>query len=258
MPGILVALVVAAAVQNATLGSEIARRNLPVPPAAADLDQPITSYSVLDDDGGFVIAYYGVEPDGQLHELRVRAFDARSRTWRMKQFPEPIGAVLSVQRHGGYLYLKGHSSPSATPMLVLTERLERKRELDGWPMLMLDDGRVVFQRSMVHFAPAHAGVLAVYDPKVNRESNLYPPTTVGNARGIERVRGSRHLLVDRSFSDVKKGNTPATIDFISTVQLMRLDSGQAVEPAGPARRVSVTCDVSAPKSMCRERSARRD
>src|SRR5688572_27052902 len=121
MPGILVALVVAATVQNATLGSEIARRNLPVPPAATDLDQPITSYSVLDDDGGFVIAYYGVEPDGQLHELRVRAFDARSRTWRMKQFPEPIGAVLSVQRHARYLYVKGHSSPSSAPLLVLMD-----------------------------------------------------------------------------------------------------------------------------------------
>ena len=39
-----------------SVGAELLARNLPVPRDAADLEQPITSYSVLDDSRGFVIA----------------------------------------------------------------------------------------------------------------------------------------------------------------------------------------------------------
>jgi hypothetical protein len=256
---ILVALVLAATIQNApTLGAEVSRRNLPVPPVAADLDQPITSYSVLDDDGGFVIAYYGLEPDGLLHELRVRSFEARSRTWRTKQFAEPIGSVLSIQRHGGYLYLKGHSSPSAAPLLVLTEGLDRKRELDGWPMLMLDDGRVVYHRSMVHFAPAQAGALALYDPVADRVDSVYPPAGVANERGIERVPGT-DLLVDRSFAEVKRGKAFGTIEFVAVEQRTRVTRDNRGEAAGPERRLRVVCNVAAGRPVvCDSQSAIQD
>src|SRR6185437_14888464 len=36
---------------------------------------PITSYSALDDDRAFMIAYYVTTPDNSLNELRVRSFD---------------------------------------------------------------------------------------------------------------------------------------------------------------------------------------
>jgi hypothetical protein len=103
-----------------TLGAELLARNLPAPVDFADLDQPITSYSVLDDKYGFVIAYYARESDDRLHELRVRSFESRTRTWRWK----PIGSILKVERNAGYLYVTGHSSPSATP----SGRLPRRRQ----------------------------------------------------------------------------------------------------------------------------------
>ena len=221
-----------------------------MPADAADLEQPITSYSVLDDDRGFVIAYYALEADNSLHELRLRSFDKRTRTWRSKTFPEPIGSILKIQRNAGYLCVTGHASPSAAPTLVLTERLEFRHELDGWPKLMLDNGRVVFRRSMVHFAPAHAGVLALYDPAANREDALYPANAVKTDRGVERLPGTG-LFVDRSFSELKKGKAPDTIDFIAVVQKMRLNQQNGGDHAGPEQRFLVTCDLHS--ATCRER-----
>jgi hypothetical protein len=125
-------------------------------------------------------------------------------------------------------------------LLVLSEALELKRELDGWPMLVLDDGRVVFHRSMVHFAPAHGGALALYDPVADREDSLYPPPGVKNERGIEEEMGSgTRLLVDRSFDAVKKSSAPGTIEFVALEQRMRLNDRTGGDPSGPERRLRV-------------------
>jgi hypothetical protein len=237
--------------------AELLARSLPLPTDATDLDQPITSYSVLDDGRGFVIAYYAQKPDGLLHELRVRSYDKPTKTWRSKTFPEPIGSILKVQRHAGYLYITGHSSPSATPLLVLSEALERKRELDGWPMLMLDDGRVVFHRSMVHFAPAHAGALALYDPAADRVDPLYPPARAANERGVENVPAT-DLFMDRSFVGVKKGKAVGTIEFIAIEQHMRLNRQNAGEPAAPEQRRLLVCHVAASPVVCDSRSGIQD
>jgi hypothetical protein len=237
-----------------SLSAELLARNLPVPRDAADLQQPITSYSVLDDGRGFVIAYYALEADTTLHELRIRSYDKRTRTWRSKTFPEPIGPVLHIVRGAGHLYISGHSSPSAAPLLVLSDALELKRELDGWPALALDDGRVVFQRSMVHFAPAHGGALALYDPVADREVPLYPPQGVKNERGIEEeMESGTRLLVDRSFDGVKKGKAPGTIEFVALEQRMRLNERNGGDAAGPQQRLRVVCNVAVARPVCTAR-----
>jgi hypothetical protein len=140
-------------------------------------------------------------------------------------------------------------------LLVLSEALELKRELDGWPMLVLDDGRVVFHRSMVHFAPAHGGALALYDPVADREDPLYPPAGVKSERGIEEelVSGAR-LLVDRSFEGVKKGKAPGTIEFVALEQRMRLNERNGGDPTGPKQRLRVVCNVVAARPLCRAES----
>jgi hypothetical protein len=121
-------------------------------------------------------------------------------------------------------------------------------------MLMLDDGRVIFSRSMVHFAPAHAGVLALYDPIADREDALYPPAAVRNDRGVERVPGT-DLFVDRSFSELKKGTAAGTIAFVAVVQQMQLNEHNAGEAAGPQERYLVTCNVQSSRPTCRQRPA---
>jgi hypothetical protein len=236
----------------ATVRAELLDRGLPVP-KGADLQQPITSYSVLDDNHGFVIAYYLVEPDGLLHALHIRSYDKRTRTWRARTIRDEIGSILKIERNAGLIYVSGHSSPSAAPTLVLTAALELKRELDGWPMLLLNDGRVVFQRSLVHFAPAHGGALALYDPAGNREQSLYPPPGVHNERGIEKVPGTQ-LLMDRSIDDVKTGMAPGTIVFDVVEQPMQLTQDNRGEPAGPERRLHVVCTIAASPPVCDTRA----
>src|SRR5687768_3600532 len=145
MAATLILLLLTATLQRpASLGAELLARNLPAPPGAADLARPITSHAVLDDAKGFAIAYYSVERDGLLHELKIRSFDRAARMWHAFTRAEPIGSILSVTRGGRFLYVTGHTSPSAAPLLVLTDQLQLRRELDGWPKLTLDDGRVVF------------------------------------------------------------------------------------------------------------------
>ena len=230
--------------------AELLARNLPPPKDADDLDNPIISYSVLDDRQGFVIAYYTLyaRDDDRLHDLRVRSFDKRSRTWRSTTFPESIGSVLRIMRGRGYLFVSGHSSPSAAPTLVLSGALRKKRELDGWPMLVVDDGRLVFHRSMIHFSPAHAGALALYDPASDREVSLYPPPDVRNARGGEKVPGT-DLWIDRSITEVKNG-IRGTIEIVALEQPMRLDRQHVATPAGPERRLRVVCIVAAVRPVC--------
>lgn len=249
---VFMTLILAVTIQTGgPLGRELLVRSLPVPKDAADLELPITSYSVLDDSRGFVIAYYLAESDNSLHELRVRSFDKLTRTWRSATFPEPIGSVLSIKRGGGYLYIGGHSSPSAAPLLVLSaDTLFRKRELDGWPVLLLDDGRVVFERSMIHFSPTHAEVLALYDPRIDLEQTLYPDASVTNERGGERVKGT-DLWVERSIA--KPINGPRTIEFAVTSQRMRLDDHQVARPASAEERFSVLCDITVTPPTCRRK-----
>jgi hypothetical protein len=238
--------------------ADLVARNLPAPPDADDLDKPLDERLVLDDRQGFVIAYrafYAVA-DSRLHDLRVRSFDKRTRTWYSTTFQESIGSVLRIMRGRGYLFISGHSSPSAAPMLVLSNTLRKKRELDGWPMLVLDDGRVVFHRSMIHFSPTHAAALAIYDPASDREQPLYPPGSVKNERGGERVAGTG-LWMDRSVNEVTKGKVAGTIEFIAVEQRRRQAPGSRSEPAGPARRLHVVCDVAASPARCESRLAHR-
>src|SRR6185295_11640951 len=157
------------------------------PADVVDIDRPMTSYSVSNDPDLFAIGYYEQTADGLLHELRVRALDKQSGVWRSASF-DGIGSVLAITPHKGLLYLRGHGTPSAGPLLILTGDLGERRRLDGWPELFLADGRVVFQRSMRHFAPTHAAVLAVYDPVANTERTFYPSESVANDRGLERAR----------------------------------------------------------------------
>ncbi len=251
MGGFLLVILTVTLQKTPTLASELLQRHLPVPGEAPELERPITSYSVLDENSRFVIAYYTVEPDDLLHELRVRSFDKRSHAWRSATFPEPIGSVLEIQSHGGYLYVVGHSSPSASPLLVLREDLQLKRVLDGWPVLMIGDGRVVFSRSMVHFAPAHAEVLALYDPAADRESTLYPSGPLDNERGIEKAPDTTDQWIDRRFSEIRRGDAPATVEFLVVTQRIRLDRRNTGEPVGQEERYHVHCDVIATQPSCR-------
>ena len=108
---------------------------------------------------------------------------------------------------------------------------------------------------MRHFAPTHAEVLALYDPTTNREQSFYPPASVENDRGAEKTPGG-DLWIDRSITDMKKGNAPGTIEFVAIEQQMRLDSRNIAEPAAPGQRKVVVCSMAASPPVCDSRAAR--
>jgi hypothetical protein len=234
-----------------TLAAELTEHQVPLP-AGVDGSRRITSFSEFDDDNWFAIGYYDVRADDTLRTLIVRAFDRRSGTWRSATFAE-IGSVLALTHHGRLFYLRGHSSPSSSPLLVLHEDLTLKRELEGWEVWSLADGRVIFQRGMVHFAPAHAGVLAIYDPRTNRDVSVYPAGR-HNHRGVEEIPGT-DLFMDRGIGEAKAGTRPHTIVFPVTKQPIRIDEQQQGHPAGPEKHVLVTCDLTPRIPACRERPA---
>jgi hypothetical protein len=237
-----------AAQAPATLRTQISALNLPLPHDADDLDTPTTSGKIFRDARAVVFAYYEAAADGRLHALHVRAFDKRARTWRSVVYPQPIGSVVDIRHGGGVFYIVGHESPSGGPLLVLTDKLARRGTLDGWPMLVLKDGRLVFNRGMRHFAPTHAEVLAIYDPKHNSERTLFP-------RGAENERGAEqnddNLWIDRSFGRVRSTDGGRAIEFVATTTLNRVDASNTAHRVGEPTRRHVVCDVSRPSLACR-------
>jgi hypothetical protein len=249
---VFVTLLVSAALQAGgnwpTLAETLRDAGVPIPSDAAGAGR-ITSFAESDDARWFVIAYYDEMPDGLLHELHVRAFDKRLRIWRSVTM-ESIGSILSIARRGGLFYIEGHSSPSATPLLVLDQRLSLKRRLDGWPKLFLADGRLLFVRSMRHFAPTHAEVLAQYDPASDHDVTIYPAGRV-NDRGAEKAPGPGDVWVDRVIGEVTPGRHPKTIEFRVTVEPMRIEQDNRGHSAGPILTIDMWCDTSRRVPPCR-------
>jgi len=229
-----------------TLAETLRAAAVPLPSGTAGTTR-ITSYDELNDAGSYVIGYYDLTRDNHLQTLHVRAFDKRRRTWQSVTLQE-IGSILSIHRSGPYLVVEGHASPSGSAMLVLNDRLAVRQTLEGWPALFLADGRLIYVRAMVHFAPTHAEVLAVYDPAANRDATLYPVGT-DNFRGGEQVSGT-DLWVDRSIQDVKETPAHDAIAFSVKTQQMRLNAQQNPEAAGPEESFRVTCSL-AGRPACR-------
>ena len=67
-------------------------------------------------------------------------------------------------------------TPSAGTTVVLRiADLSEAGRFAGWPVLTVLPDLLVFTRSMVHFAPAHAEALALFDVATGIETSLYPP-----------------------------------------------------------------------------------
>ena len=220
-----------------TLAEELAKHGMEAT-ALPDADSRITSSAVLDEPSWFGIAYYWDDGSGLLPDtLRVRTYDKRTKQWQSAEIEGPFGGIVRLHHAGNWWYVVGHSTPSAAPTLVLSRDLRLIRELNGWTQLVLPDGRLIYQHSMVHFAPAHPGSLGFYDPATNTDVPLFPAARVAD--------NSREFFVDRSFSDLRLAGTPASIAFSVSEQDVQLTRDNTGEPVGTARNLNVTCTLSA-------------
>jgi hypothetical protein len=159
------------------------------------LTQPITSFATLAGDGEFAVAYYDDDGSGRLPPPLHVAFRPRGGAWRMRDIAAPtdqdFGSVVEIVALPSHICIHTHLTPSAGRLVVLNRDLTVDTVLDGWIFKTLPDDLIVFERNMVHFAPAHPEALGVYDPRTHRATTLYP-TAGGPATGLVDINPALH------------------------------------------------------------------
>ena len=180
-----------------TLSDVLATRKIPVNLfPASDLQQPITSYAVSADNSPFLLAYHDdgsgrlppilriVRYNEQTHELRradlkgievpFHGFDTV-----MKQVSSIcMGSALAISEADGFIAINTHISPSAGCVLVLNPDLTFSAGLWGWALAAVNEN-IVFEESMIHFAPIHSAKLSIYNPRQKKLIRIFP--TEGDA-----------------------------------------------------------------------------
>ncbi len=235
-------------VQWPTLAEVLADRYVPVE-GLPDAARRITSYAVLQDDRWVAIAYYWYGGTDVLPpELRIRAFDRRTKRWRSTILrrgdkDEIGGSADGFARRGRWFYLDTHLTPSAGILLVLAPDLMVRKRLAGWSSLILPDGRVAYEHSMTHFAPVHPGSISLYDPNTDCDVRLYPPKP-------DPEIGTSERMMDRAIGGVAF-RRPSTIEIAVTEEerVWAADGLRSV-PAAPKREFTVSCNVARARPRC--------
>lgn len=188
-----------AATGQQTLAELLARERIDVQAVRSeDLARPITGGDVLDIAGIQIIVTYATADHHQDDHLYVFRRTRGQGSWRVAEVRWPelsdtacqADSITDIAAASGYVYLTGHINPSAECTMVLTEKLELQDTLYGWPVAQLQDGRIVYQHSEIHFAPTHYAELSIYDPVNRKRHQLYPPQPAPPLRRdyLEKVR----------------------------------------------------------------------
>lgn len=100
------------------------------------------------------------------------------------------GHDVPVERYPGGFFARVHVNPSAECTVVLGPDLAVRGVLAGWPVATFADGRIVYQRSQVHFASFRPVALALFDPRGPADLTLYPrkPYQAARAAHVARMR----------------------------------------------------------------------
>ena len=169
-----------------TLGEVLRARGLAPPPQIAGLDLPLDSYQVLDDARDLLVVYAVQGRD----EPPLLAAHLERASGRWSGYPISLtaargaeGAVagpscrrgLALERFPAGVLIRAHVNPSAECTIVLGRDLSVRAVLAGWPVVTFADGRLVYQRNQVHFAPVHPVALGLWDPRRPRDDvSVYP------------------------------------------------------------------------------------
>jgi hypothetical protein len=229
-------LLVAAEARAETLRAVLTGHGVGTPPAGlAALDQPLASYQVLDDAADVLVLWpRDADGDGPLEAVRfARAsgrWSARTIAWTESAAAGSLPSTacrsgLALERFPGGFLLRAHINPSAECTVVLGPDLAVRGVLAGWPVATFADGRLVYQRNQVHFAPVHPVALALFDLR-GRETALYPPRPPRGLR-LARIDRARSLLTASWCRAHDHPCDPETLD-------ESVVSDVAVDPAGDA------------------------
>jgi len=226
-----------------TLATELQKHGV-VSTGVDDADREITSYTVASDAVWFAIAYYWAsETDSLPRVLRVRTLDRKNNVWRSALLDRETlggGSALRIARRAGVIYLDLHINPSAGRLVVLGEDLTVLERLYGWSSLILEDGRVLYENSMVHFAPAHPGSVSLYDPRTRQDVRVYPPTP-----DSKTVAG----LIDRSIGTIEMAGAQQVRIGVSERDVVLGPDNRGIAVGG-VRDAMVTCNISKLPPSC--------
>lgn len=203
LPGALAILALVTAPAGAeTLGDLARAHGAPRPAGVATIDQTLQAHQVLDDARDLLVVY--VVGEGEAAQLHGARWARAPREWTVARLDwrgpaaggpraldvEHCRSGLAIERFPGGFLVRAHINPSAECTIVLAPDLTVRAVLAGWPLVTLADGRIVYQRNQVHFAPVHPVALALFDPRRPADTTLYPRRPYGAVRGahVGRMR----------------------------------------------------------------------
>ena len=246
-------------------------------------ERQITSYAARNADELFAIAYYwapaparaGDPPGGTplADTLYVSLFNKSQGSWThaaysrtaLKDRSHNIGSALRISFTRDHIFIDTHVNPSAGTVLVLSRSLQLITALNGWTELLLPGGALVYQKSMVHFAPTHPAELRIFDPASMRDTSLYPtlPYDAVRLQYTERVReiysrlgddwfrlNNHHMMAELFESRI--GTPVADSSGTRIAFIAMFGEGGGTRAATPLVEVLVVCDDVLRRSACSE------
>ena len=160
---------------------------------AAQRTTRITSFDTAVRDGEFAVAYWIANASGMITPPLFVGLRERGQPWRVTAFgalqDNERGSITRLHLTSSHLFVGLHLGPSAMHTMVVGRDLQRTGGFYGWWVTEIPNGPVVFQRSMVHFAPAHPGELGTFDSATGREAPLYP---------IDKKSAERRAFIERT------------------------------------------------------------
>jgi len=193
--GVILALLFASSAvgqQTETLADVLVQNSIPNDAAHIPRSHSrITSYAVLNNPQQFVIAYYLLGENDELHsplfllrlnkqtgewynaELKDLDFRIPDETTGQTSTIFCLGSALRIQQNEDRYYLDLHLTPSAGCLLILKLDFTVETALPGWDLAFLK-GIVLWERNMIHFAPTHPEQLWSYEVATGRSERLYP------------------------------------------------------------------------------------
>lgn len=196
------------------LADVLARYKVPAPPDG--LDRGVTRYGVLDEPASFHLFFHS----GSDQRLNAWRYDKREGGWLQRTFETPRrGSIINVTGSRHFLFVKTHLTPSAGDTLVFTRDLEYREALSGWPLAVFGEDQLVWQHSMVHFAPVHAAEVSIYDPRSGEQRQIYPlkPYPPIRRAHMEKIAAARKLdyewFTNHVWGDVVVNNRTRSLAF---------------------------------------------
>ena len=249
-----------------TLRQALSAKKLPIDAAKlVNLDKSIASWAELDDASQYVIAYYVDDGSGLINSpLLLDRYDRKSGEWKSATLQAAsakpgsqeavdacFGAVLSVEASGGRLFLHTHINPSAGCVLIVSSELKLEASLDGWLVGQLGEGKLIYQRSEVHFAPVHPTELALYDLRTKHDVTIFPPKPESAIRKARAAQLAEFYQANKDWctknddpcdpesfdselgEKVATNEAEAALAFLISYEQIQLVQGDVQKPSGP-------------------------